>query len=155
MPVHALVALAAALQGASAATPAEVHLVERLYAREALPPKMGLLFAHDLAAAYRKDTGVPGEVGVIDFDWRYGAQDFQITGLKVEAAPLAPGQAPMTDVGLVRARFKNFGKPGEVFYRLCLRPGVGWRIADVYSKDASDPWDLRDMLKLDPDKVRC
>lgn len=156
MSVQAVVVgLAVALQGAAAATPDQVHMIERLYARESVPSHVGYLFARDLARAYHKDTSIPGEVGEIDFDWRYGAQDFQITDLKIEAVHLKPGQMPMADRGLVRATFKNMGKPGEVIYRLCLRPGVGWRIADVSSKDAPDPWDLRQMLKLDPDKVRC
>lgn len=156
MSVQAVVlGLAVALQGAPAATPEQVHLVERLYAREAAPSQVGGLFARDLAAAYRKDTGTPGDVGAIDFDWRYGAQDLQVTGLKVEPARLPPGQAAMADRALVRASFRNIGKPGEVFYRLCRRPDGAWRIADVYSKDSPDAWDLRQMLKLDPEKVRC
>jgi hypothetical protein len=113
------------------------------------------IFARDLERAYRNDISHPGEVGEIDFDWRYGAQDFQITELKIEAARLKPGAMPMADRGEVRATFKNFGKPYEVLYRVCRAQSGAWRIADVSSNSGDDRWDLRQLLKLDPERVRC
>lgn len=75
MILIALLAAGAALQGTSTAPPPAVALVRSLYRHEAPPEHVGRFFARDLATAYRKDTGKPGEVGEIDFDWRYGAQD--------------------------------------------------------------------------------
>jgi hypothetical protein len=137
------------------APPAAVQVVRRLYAHKLTPTHVTGVFARDLARAYRKDISHSGEVGEIDFDWRYGAQDFEITELKVEATRLKPGAMPMADRGEVRATFKNFGKPYEVLYRVCRSAEGGWRIADVSSVGDADKWDLRQLLHLDPDKVRC
>jgi hypothetical protein len=141
--------------GAPSAPPSAVRLVKGLYVHEAEPNHVGRIFARDLARAYRKDTSHPDEVGEIDFDWRYGAQDEEITELKVEAVRLKPGAMPMADRGEVRATFKNFGKPYEVLYRVCRSAEGGWRIANVSSVGGEDKWDLRRLLKLDPVKVRC
>jgi hypothetical protein len=143
--------------GAATAPPSAVRLVKGLYAHEAAPTRVAGVFARDLARAFRKDISHKGEVGEIDFDWRYGAQDEEITELKVEAVRLKPGAMPMADRGEVRATFKNFGRPHEVLYRVCKSPEGGWRISDVSSvgEKADDTWDLRQLLKLDPDKVRC
>jgi hypothetical protein len=146
---------------APAATPrAPETIVRALYAREATPTHVRRIFAADLAEAYRKDTSHPDEVGEIDFDWRYGAQDVKITHLKIYRAPPPPSvvgaaasEPPMT----VGASFENFAKPYIVFYRFCRTADQAWRIADVSNNgpDERDPWSLRKLLHLDPDKVRC
>jgi hypothetical protein len=151
----AVQAVAAPLEGAPSAPPEAVALVRRLYAHEHTPTYVAGLFARDLARAYRQDTSHPGDVGEIDFDWRFGAQDFQITELKIEPAPLQRGAMPMADRGEVRATFRNFGKPYEVLYRVCRAQSGAWRIADVSSDTGDDKWDLRAMLKLDRERVRC
>ena len=79
-----LAAGAAASNPAAAAGKASLlSTVKSLYARKATPTRVRGLFAADLAEAYEKDIGNPGEVGAIDFDWRYGAQDFRITRLHI------------------------------------------------------------------------
>ena len=138
------------------APPAAVQVVRRLYAHKLTPTHVAGVFARDLARAYRKDIGHPGEVGEIDFDWRYGAQDFEITELKVEATHLdAAGAMPMADRGEVRATFKNFGKPYEVLYRVCRSARAGGGSPTCRQSAGTAKWDLRQMLHLDPDKVRC
>jgi hypothetical protein len=141
-PVHA----------ASRVSPAV--LVRRLYAHVAPPSRVERIFAADLAEAYGRDTGRPGEVGAIDFDWRYGAQDFKISSLKVLELPEPPVIVGAPHVYWVAARFKNFGKPIEVDYRVCRNAAGAWRIADVKS-DEADRWDLRDILKLPVQPVHC
>lgn len=163
---------------AAGATPAPAPsdplvIVNSLYLRKAPPPHVERLFAADLAAAYRRDTGRPGEVGAIDFDWRYDAQDVKITDLKVFWAPppadsvpppvttapgkgrgavLPPVEAPVPKA--VEASFRNFGEPHAVFYGFCRTARGELRIADVWSPGRNG-WSLRRMLKLDPSRVRC
>lgn len=161
---------------ASAAGPnAPLVIVNSLYVHKAPPPHVERLFAADLAAAYRKDTGRRGEVGAIDFDWRYDAQDAKITDLKVfwasppadtpastapwptpQAHALAPALPPVETPApkAVEAAFRNFGKPHAVFYSFCRDARGEQRIADVYTT-GRDRWSLRRMLKLDPQRVRC
>lgn len=171
----ALLGTAAGALSAPAATPSEpLVIVNSLYVRKAAPSHVERLFAADLAAAYRKDTSDPNEVGAIDFDWRYDAQDVKITDLKVFWAPPPEmsGPPPMMTPGpgkgrgavlppvetpapkAVEASFKNFGKPHAVFYSFCRTARGELRIADVYSPGRNG-WSLRRMLKLDPERVLC
>jgi hypothetical protein len=170
-----VVAFAAVLGLAAGAPPAPADplaLVNSLYVHKAAPAHVERLFAADLAAAYRRDTGHPGEVGAIDFDWRYDAQDVRITDLKVfwgppaedsrrppALAPARKGAAVLPPVETpapraVEASFRNFGKPRAVFYSICRTARGELRIADVYTT-GRDRWSLRRMLKLDPEQVRC
>jgi hypothetical protein len=142
--------------GGAAGVRPPAALVRRLYAHKLLPDHVDRQFAHDLARAYHRDTSHPGEVGAIDFDWRYGAQDFQITDLAIVRVPRPAGQPPKVDLARVNVSFRNFGKPGLVTYRLCRSPVRGWRIADVSEAGSgADAWDLRRMLKLRAAPVDC
>ncbi len=105
-------------------------------------------FAHDLDAALKVDSSNPGEVGAVDFDYRYGAQDAEISGLQF--VPEVDG-----DVARVVAVFKNFGKANSVDWTLCRRSNGDWLIADAASNTGQVEWDLRQMLKLPPDRIRC
>ena len=167
------IALAGAAQAAAPAPSDPLVMVNSLYLRKAPPSHVERLFAADLAYAYRKDSGNPNEVGAIDFDWRYDAQDVKITDLKVFWAPppadsgpppaMAPGPGKGRGAVLpvetpapkaVEASFRNFGKPYAVFYSFCRTARGELRIADVYTT-GRDRWSLRRMLKLDPERVRC
>lgn len=177
-PVAVLVTLGlvgAAVAGSAAAPDAPLVIVNSLYVHKAAPSHVERLFAADLAAAYRKDTRKRGEVGAIDFDWRYDAQDVKISDVKVfwasppedtqtspapwptpQAHALAPALPPVETPApkAVEAAFRNFGKPHAVFYSFCRTPRGELRIADVYTT-GRDGWSLRRMLKLDPRRVRC
>lgn len=175
MSVRTLIAVAASLDVAASAAPSDpLVIVNSLYLRKAPPSHVERLFAADLAYAYRKDTGNPNEVGAIDFDWRYDAQDVKISDLKIFWAPppeasgpppaMTPAQGRGRDAALppvetpapkaVEASFRNFGKPYAVFYSFCRTARGELRIADVWSQ-GRDGWSLRRMLKLDPLRVRC
>ena len=106
------------------------------------------LFARDLTRAITKDGKSKDEVGALDFDYRYGAQEWKIRGLKVAttAKELAGAE--------IEVRFRNFGKPNTVTYRMCLAKR-GWRIADISGRSAEDKWSLRDLLKLTKQKIDC
>ncbi len=139
------------LAGSPALAAAPLDLVRSLYIVENLnfsPVQSAGVFSSDLDTALRKDSSNPGEVGAIDFDYRYGAQDEQIAGLNfIEQID--------HDQASVVAVFKNFGKANSVNWTLCRRGDGGWRIADAWSNTGSDTWDLRDMLKLPHDRFRC
>lgn len=145
-------ALALALFGAIGPAQAQTTprlLVLRLYSEPTLtldPAAQQAYFSDDLTAALRADSR-PGEVGAIDFDYRYGAQDNQIAGLNVL-------ETIDNDDAKVVAVFKNFGKPHSVNWKLCKRAGGDWRIYDAWS-NTGEEWDLRQMLKLPAEHGRC
>ena len=123
------------------------QLVRSLYAREALPTSArdtAWFYAADLNQALKADSSRPGEVGAVDFDFRYGAQDFDVTGLKFS-------KTHQNSNATVAASFVNFGKPMTIVYRMCLGR-TGWKIADV--SDGEGAWRLRAVLKL-PSAIRC
>ena len=156
MFARALLAVSVALAVAPAlTTPAQAfddpgQMVRGLYRQKTIPDspaRIDRYFAHDLAAAMRKDSSVKDEVGAIDFDYRYGAQDWKITGLTFAEAK-SPAGAEIT------ARFRNFGKANTVVWRMC-KARDGWRVADVAGHSAEDTWALRDLLKMPKGPVAC
>jgi len=133
----------------SGGLPADVSgaeaLVKQLNAREAVPgtaAENAQFFAADLAAALTAD-GSQGEVGEVNYDYRWNAQDFETSEVTYAALPVGE------DGALITVSFKNFGEPRQTFYDLCERPDASWRIRDVRSNDKPDG-SLRQMLKLGP-----
>ena len=134
--------------GAAAREPVDV--VQALYAEPGLalgPDRMPAYFARDLDAALERDAVDQGRLASIGFDYRYGAQANQISGLQF-IPELDNDQAKVVAV------FKNFGKPNSVDWTLCRRADGDWKIVDATSNTGSTTWDLRQILGL-PDKVRC
>jgi len=140
-----------ALSAATQAQPREPQdLVRAFYAEPNLylsPARSSSYLARDLDVAL-KTPARPDEVGAIDFDYRYGAQDLEVSGLELL-------QEVDNDQARVVAVFKNFGKPESVDWTLCRRSDGDWRIADAASNTGRDPWDLRVMLRLPADRIRC
>jgi hypothetical protein len=117
------------------------QLIRSVYAAERAPDTHALVeryFAADLAKALEHDSSDPNEVGAVDFDYRYAAQDWDTKTVNFSTGGVN-GQT------WVSATFTNFGEAKEVLYAMCLRKD-GWRIADVHAPDRD--WSLRDMLKL-------
>ncbi len=128
-----------------------LEVVQALYSEQNLtftPSHSAAYFARDLDTALKIDAGNPGEVGAVDFDYRYGAQDTAISGL--ELLPEVDN-----DQARVVAVFKNFGKANSVEWTLCRRANGDWRILNAGSNTGSEEWDLRRMLKLPADRFRC
>ena len=71
-----------------------------------------------------------GEVGRLDGDPLYNAQDMEIKDLSVSAPEMTGGEARVT------VNFKNFGKPTRVVYMLG-RTANGWKISDIRYDDGS------------------
>jgi hypothetical protein len=86
-------------------------------------------FYKPLLDLYLKDQEASkGEVGKIDFDPLYDAQDLQITDFNL----VIPNNKK--DSGYVAAHFKNMGLRQQVVFTL-KSTKAGWRIADIQYKD--------------------
>lgn len=126
--------------GAAFQTPsAVVGALYRLRSIPIYPAAKRRFFAHDLAAALIFDSRKTGDVGLAnDGDYRYDAQDMQISDLRIGEP------APSADTAKVQVSFHNFGKTETVTYDLCHRHPNDWRIADVTAPSGS----LRALLSL-------
>lgn len=146
-----IVSLGAALSVSPAFAADPQDVVQQVYAEPSLafggPGSEGVL-ATDLEAAVRARGGQSSGVSPVDFDYRYGFKDTEISGFML--IPQIDN-----DTAKVVAVFKNFGKPESVDWMLCRLPNGDWRIADASSNTGETPWDLRQMLGLRPDQVRC
>jgi hypothetical protein len=98
-------------------------------------PRLAALMALD-----RKEAG--GEVGRLDFDIWTGAQDWQLSGVKVSSLDVENTK----DRKIVVAKFRNAGKPHELHYYF-ERGKSGWQLDDVRSVDAGAQWTLSVVLK--------
>jgi hypothetical protein len=88
-------------------------------------------FDAELLKLYLKDKReANGEVGRLDGDPLYNAQDIQITDLFI-SAPKTNGEETHVTV-----RFKNIGKSTRVEYVLG-RTADGWKISDIRYDDGS------------------
>lgn len=85
-----------------------------------------IYFTKALADALDAELNRPNsdEVGNLDFDPFYNAQDFEIKDLDFAVAKVS-GNATTAI-----ARFKNFDQTVEIVYRL-LQDADGWRIDDI------------------------
>jgi Protein of unknown function (DUF3828) len=92
---------------------------------------LGHYFDATLLKLYLKDKReAKGEVGRLDGDPLYNAQDIQIKDFSVSAPESAGDETRVT------VRFNNIGKPARVVY-LLSRTGDGWRISDIRYDDGS------------------
>jgi hypothetical protein len=139
--------LSALMLAGPAAPPPPDAIVRALYKLKSIPTSntgIERFFASDLGAAIKKDIA-GSEVGETnDGDYRYNAQDTQITRLSFSTRMIIGGAE-------VTARYRNYDKPGSTTYLLCERIGGQWRIADV----RLPKWDMRKVLNLGAAPVRC
>ena len=92
---------------------------------------LGRYFDAALLKLYLKDKReAKGEVGHLDGDPLYNAQDIQISDFSVSAPEIAGGETRVT------VHFKNLGKPARVVYVLS-RMADGWKISDIRYDDGS------------------
>ncbi len=146
---HAAAALV--LASIFAAGPVLAHepaeLVRDLYTEPSLTFDEGRTagyFSSDVDGAMK-----PGaRIAPIGFDYRYGAGELQVSELQL-----------VTDIDHDQARvvavFKNRGKANSVDWTLCRRPDGDWRIADASSNTGAQDWDLRQILRLPAQTIRC
>ena len=92
----------------------------------------------DLAALIHKDAvASQDEVGVLDFDPLYNAQDTEITEFKLKSEKAG-------DATHVIATFKNFDKADTIRFVMEQSADKSWKIADIRFKDNSS---LKKMLQ--------
>ena len=88
-------------------------------------------FDAELLKLYLKDRReAKGEVGRLDGDPLYNAQDFEIKDFSISAPEITGPKARVT------VSFKNLGKPTRVVFTLS-RSVNGWRISDIHYNDGS------------------
>ena len=94
-------------------------------------------FDAELLKLYLKDKReAKGEVGRLDGDPLYNAQEIQITDFSI-SAPKTPGGPSRTGRQMrVTVHFKNLGKPARIIY-LLSRTADGWKISDIRYDDGS------------------
>ena len=93
-----------------------------------------------LLQLYLKDKReAKGEVGRLDGDPLYNAQDIEITDFTISPPETAGGETRVT------VRFKNLGKPARIVY-LLRHQGDGWKISDIRYDDGSS---LKKILQSD------
>jgi hypothetical protein len=93
--------------------------------------RLGRYFTPRLAELYVQDqVDARGEVGRLEADPLYYAQDFEITDFKI-------GEPTRTQDGVVVvAKFRNIKKPCHVDFEL-TRTKDGWRISDIKYEDGN------------------
>ena len=142
MLVLLLTALAAAISIAGELSPKD--LVAQLYQahRSKHDPLdetalLGRYFDPALLKLYLKDKHeANGEVGRLDGDPLYNAQEIQIKDFSVSAPEVAGGPSRTGTEARVTVNFKNLGKPTRVTYMLD-RTANGWKISDIRYDDGS------------------
>jgi hypothetical protein len=88
---------------------------------------LGNYFDSTLLSSYLKDTA-GGEVGKLEFDPLYNAQDFEIKDLAVAVVAQQKNSAE------VAASFKNMGTSEKIVFSLSAVEH-GWRISDIKYPD--------------------
>lgn len=97
-------------------------------------------FVRELADLLWRDAhSSGGEVGALDGDPLFNAQDVEIKKFSVHDGIAGPGmvEVPVT--------FENFGEKHEVKFRL-VPAGAGWKIANIVYDDGAS---LLEILKAD------
>jgi hypothetical protein len=142
MLVLLLTALAAVISTAGELSPKD--LVAQLYQahRSKHDPLdetalLGRYFDPALLKLYLKDKReAKGEVGRLDGDPLYNAQEIQIKDLSVSAPEMADGRRRTGTEMHVIVSFNNLGKPRRVTYMLG-RTADSWKISDIRYDDGS------------------
>jgi len=104
-------------------------------------------FAKDLADLILKDaaeSAKKNEVGALDGDPLYNAQDMKITAFRVKPPSYGEGNRDLADVPVT---FKNFGKAQTVLVRVERDSHKAWKITDIlYPDNDATSSSLRKML---------
>jgi len=142
----ALIALPAA---AASPNDSPQHLMRELYREHdqgngplldpAASKERRVFFTESLASALDQELNRadPEELGKLDFDPFYNAQDTELGDLDFAVAKVSGNRT------FAIARFSNFGEPIEIVYTV-VQDGRGWRIHDI---DYGDGHTLRKLLQ--------
>ena len=89
-------------------------------------------FAKELADLIWNDavsSARNNEVGKLDGDPLYNAQDMKITAFRIKPPTYGEGNLDLADVPVT---FKNFGKEETILFRLERNPRRVWKITDIF-----------------------
>ena len=104
-------------------------------------------FSKDLADLIWKDaatSSAKNEVGALDGDPLYNAQDMKITGFRIKPPEYGEGNRDLADVPVT---FKNFGKEQTILFRVERDRNRTWKITDIfYPGNPDDASSLRKIL---------
>ena len=95
-------------------------------------------FAKDLADLLWKDAKTSkekNEVGALDGDPLYNAQDMKITAFVVKSPQYGEGNRDLADVPVT---FKNLGKEQTILFRVERDHSKDWKITDIFYKGNDD-----------------
>ena len=110
--------------------------------------RLNKYFTKDLGDLIWKDAVVSAkskEVGALEGDPLYNAQDMKITAFRIKPPQYGEGNLNLADVPVT---FKNFGKEQTILFRL-ERDNTGvWKISDIfYPGNPDDASSLTKILK--------
>jgi hypothetical protein len=104
-------------------------------------------FAKDLADLLWKDaktSAEKNEVGALDGDPLYNAQDTKITTFRIKPPEYGEGNRDLADVPVT---FKNFGKEQTILFRVERDSRKAWKITDIsYPSNDNSSSSLRKIL---------
>ena len=104
-------------------------------------------FMKDLADLIWKDavtSSAKREVGALDGDPLYNAQDMKITAFRIKPPEYGEGNRDLADVPVT---FKNFGKEQTILFRVERDNHRVWKISDIfYPGNPDDASSLRKIL---------
>jgi len=89
-------------------------------------------FVRDLADLIVKDAKTAAEkneVGALDGDPLYNAQDMKITAFRIKPPEYGEGNRDLADVPVT---FKNFGKEQTILFRIERDSQKVWKIKDIF-----------------------
>ena len=95
-------------------------------------------FARDLVDLLWKDaktSAEKNEVGALDGDPLYNAQDMKITAFRIKAPEYGEGNRDLADVPVT---FKNFGKEQTILFRVERDSRKVWKITDIFYPGSDD-----------------
>jgi len=107
--------------------------------------RLDLSFTKDLGDLIWKDVKESkGEVGRLDFDPLYNAQDVHIKRLKIGKPVYGEGNLDLADVPVT---FSNMGHAETVMFRVLRNKRRVWRIDDIlYTREENARSSLREIL---------
>jgi hypothetical protein len=110
--------------------------------------RLNKYFTKDLGDLIWKDAVASAkskEVGALDGDPLYNAQDMKITAFRIKPPQYGEGNLNLADVPVT---FKNFGKEETILFRLERDKTGVWKISDIfYPGNPDDASSLTKMLK--------
>ena len=110
--------------------------------------RLNKYFTRDLGDLIWKDAVASAkskEVGALDGDPLYNAQDMKITAFLIQPPQYGEGNLNLADVPVT---FKNFGKEQTILFRLERGKSGVWKISDIfYPGNPDDASSLRKMLR--------